>query len=109
MGVARTLSGLLLKEPTNTLASVEPPSPCAPRGGRVWPGRLRIVSIRRILSVRPGKGYCRALPLQLATVDLARVPRIQVFRPPLPKRYRGQGGLGDAAIAPPFWDWSVYS
>ena len=71
----------------------------------MWPSRLRIVSIRRILSVRPGKGYCRALPLQLATVDLARVPRIQVFRPPLRKRYRAQRGLGDAAVAPPFWDW----
>jgi hypothetical protein len=61
VGVARTLSGLLPKEPTNTLASVEPPSPCAPRGGRVWPGRLRIVSIRRVLSVRPGKGLLQGV------------------------------------------------
>jgi len=45
VGVARTLSGLLPKEPTDTLASAEPPSPCVTRGGRVWPGRLRIVSI----------------------------------------------------------------
>ena len=61
VGVARTLSRFPVKEPTNTLASVEPPSPCAPRGGRVWPGRLRIVSIRRVLSVRPGKGLLQGV------------------------------------------------
>ena len=64
------------ESPTNTLASVEPPSPCTFTGeyGQVSCG-LSLSS--GFLAVR--QDYWEALLPQLATTGLARVPRIQVF------------------------------
>ncbi len=73
----------MIRPPTNTLASVEPPSPCTQRYrplkvecGRVSCG-LSLSS--GFLAVR--RDCWRALQLQPATTGLARCPRIQVFCP----------------------------
>src|SRR5690349_9469624 len=64
--------------PTNTLASVEPPNPFTMAGecGQVGCG-LSLFS--GFLAVR--RDYRGALQPRLATTDLARLPRIQVFCP----------------------------
>jgi hypothetical protein len=118
VGVARTLSREPFRRaPTNTLASVEPPSPYTLRGeyGQVGCG-LSLFS--GFLAVR--QDYQRALLLWLATTDLTRVPRIQVFcprsgpfrdAPPtalpsscMPKRYVGHAGL-DSTRHCTAWDY----
>ena len=127
MGVARTLSRrgsarAPQHPPTNTLASVEPPSPCAaaPKGGSEY-GRVGCgLSLFGGFLAASTQGYQGALLPWPATADLARVPRIQVFCPhgwapgrgarPLPrydgsapKRYGGGAGLG-ACLPGTAWD-----
>ena len=65
----------------------------------MWPGQLRIVSIWRILSLSSGLDCPARVTHWGATANLARVSRIQVFRPAAPQRYRGCGGLDSALSA----------